>query len=79
MKKIILSVVLLAFAVAVQAGDGKCCQAKDTSKPSCCATKTSMEAKSTSCPLTAAKSTSKAKPVKQVALLSPKAASLAGK
>ena len=79
MKKIILSAVLMAFAVAVQADDAKCCQAKDSSKTSCCATKTSTEAKSGGCPFAEAKSASKDKSAKQVALLSPKAASVASK
>ena len=47
MKRIILSVMVLAFAVAVQAGDAKTCQDKDKDKPACCASKvkTSTEAK----------------------------------
>ena len=79
MKKIILSVVLVAFAVAAQADDAKCCQSKDSSKPFCCPAKTSTQAKSGSCPFASDKSASKEKPAKQEALLSPKAASLAGK
>ena len=44
MKRIILSVMVLAFAVAVQAGDDKACQDKD--KAGCCASKvqTSLQA-----------------------------------
>ena len=44
MKRIILGVVVMAFAVAVQAGEGKTCQDKD--KAACCASKvkTSLEA-----------------------------------
>ena len=44
MKRIILSVMVMAFAVAVQAGDGKTCQDKD--KAGCCASKvkTSLQA-----------------------------------
>lgn len=44
MKRIILSALLVAFAVAVQAGDAKTCQDKE--KGSCCASKvkTSIEA-----------------------------------
>lgn len=34
MKRIILSVIVMAFAVAVQAGDGGCCQDKE--KAGCC-------------------------------------------
>ena len=37
MKRIILSVMVLAFAVAVQAGDAKTGQDKDKDKPACCA------------------------------------------
>jgi len=79
MKKIILSGLLMAFAVAVQAGDAKACQDKDSGKPACCAAKTSDQAKGTCCPFAAAKSACKEKPAKQVALLSPKAAAEAGK
>src|SRR2546427_12827756 len=39
MKKLILSLVVVAFAVAVQAGDSKTCAGKD--KTACTATKTS--------------------------------------
>ena len=82
MKKIILSVVVMAFAVAVQAGDAKTGQ--DSDKPACCASKvkTSMEAKEATpstakgccgcCKQAQAKQTA----AKQVVLLSPKAASL---
>ena len=81
MKRIILSVVVMAFAVVVQAGDAKTGQ--DSDKPSCCShkVKTSTEA-SGGCPSakasccskqTAAKQTQ----VKQTALLSPKAADTA--
>ena len=37
MKRIILSVMVMAFAVAVQAGDGGCCQDKE--QAGCCANK----------------------------------------
>jgi hypothetical protein len=37
MKRIILSVIVMAFAVAVQAGDGASCQDKE--KAGCCANK----------------------------------------
>ena len=44
MKKLILSLVIVAFAVAVQAGDSKACAGKDktacTAKTSCSADKT---------------------------------------
>jgi hypothetical protein len=39
MKKLIVSIVLMSFAVAVQAGDSKTCTAKD--KAACSTTKTS--------------------------------------
>ena len=39
MKRIILSVMVVAFAVAVQAGDAKTCQVKDKDKPACCPSK----------------------------------------
>ncbi len=73
MKRIILAVMVLAFAVAVQAGDAKTCQNKDKEKPACCAdkAKTSDQAKGT-CPF-AKGACSKAASVKQTALLSPKA------
>ena len=81
MKKLILSVMALAFAVAVQAGDSKTGQDKD--KPACCAAKAGAQAKAT-CPMAgkgktacAAGACEKA-PVK-TALLSPKAASEAGR
>ncbi len=50
MKKLLLSTVLAAFAVAVQAGDAK--PAKDTaqSKPACCAKKAASETKA-ECPM----------------------------
>jgi hypothetical protein len=75
MKRIILSVMVLAFAVAVQAGDAKTCQDKDKDKPACCASKvkTSDEAKG-SYPF-AKSACCKQAPVKQTVLLSPKAAS----
>ena len=76
MKRIILSVMVLAFAVAVQAGDAKTSQAKDKDAPSCCSSKmkTSNEAKG-SCPF-AATACCKQTKVKTV-LLSPKAADTA--
>jgi hypothetical protein len=75
MKRIILSVMVLAFAVAVQAGDAKTCQDKDKDKPACCASKvkTSDQAKEGCCPF-AKSACCKQAPVKQTALLSPKAA-----
>ena len=70
MKKLILSLTLMAFAVAVQAGDAKA--TKENS--ACCATKASNQAKAT-CPMAnqAQGACCKDAPGKQ-ALLSPKAA-----
>ncbi len=89
MKKLLLSVTLIAFAVAVQAGDAKDSKVATQEKPACCANKTktsvSTEAKGT-CPFaktecckqqTQAKAAA-AKPQQQ-ALLSPKAASEAAR
>jgi hypothetical protein len=78
MKRIILSVMVLAFAVAVQAGDAKTGQDKDKDKPACCASKVkvSTEAKEGSCPFAKA-ACCKQTQVKQTALLSPKAADAA--
>jgi hypothetical protein len=84
MKKIILSLVVTAFAVAAQAGGTKSCQAKDTDAGGCCChhrMQTSEQAEGT-CPFAkhaCTKQTAAAKKmkktVKQVVLLSPKAAS----
>ncbi len=77
MKRIILSAIVMAFAVAAQAGDGKCCQGKDKGKEAagCCGDKmkTSMQTKGT-CPFAAKHAAAKQAAVKQTALLSPKAA-----
>lgn len=76
MKRIILSVMVLAFAVAVQAGDAKQVQDKDKDQPSCCASKvkTSDQAKGTSSTAKSCCGCCKKKaPVKQTGLLSPKA------
>jgi hypothetical protein len=74
MKRIILSVIVMAFAVAVQAGDAKTSQDKDKDKPACCASKvkTSDQAKGT-CPF-AKSACCKQAPAKQTALASPKTA-----
>ncbi len=89
MKRLILSVMVMAFAVAVQAGDAKTSQNKDTDKPACCASKvkTSADAKEGTCPFakaaccnkqtTAKATTTKATVTKQTVLLSPKAADTA--
>jgi len=67
MKKLILSILFVGFAVAVQAGDSKTCAGKD--KAACSATKVS----DAGCCSTAKGTTCKAAPVK-LALLSPKGA-----
>jgi hypothetical protein len=77
MKKFILSIIVMAFAVAVQADDAKTCPAKDKDKPSCCPgkAKAGEQAKEGTCPF-AKKEGCKAKTeaAKQSALQSPKAA-----
>ena len=70
MKALILSIVLTAFAVAVQAGEVKTTSSKEKPAACCSATKASEQAKASCCSSkTACKDTS----MKQ-ALLSPKAA-----
>ena len=81
MKRIILSVAVLFFALAVQAEDAKVSTgAKDKEAPSCCSekVKTSDDAKGT-CPFAKTSCCKAAPAVKQTALLSPKAADLAAK
>ena len=81
MKKLILSIALVAFAVAVQAGEGKSCKDSAADKSPCCsqATKTSVKAES-SCPFASGgccsdkKQTAMKKISVKHALLSPKAA-----
>jgi hypothetical protein len=83
MKRIILSAILMSFAVAVQAGDAK--TAQDTTKDtgSCCSSKVkvSTEAKESSCPFAKAacckQSSAKQTAAKRPVLMSPKAMSLA--
>jgi hypothetical protein len=85
MKRIILSAIMMAFAVAVQAGDAKLGQ--DTTKDTggCCASKVkvSTEAKEATCPFAKAAcckhSSAKKTTAKQPVLMSPKAMSLASK
>jgi hypothetical protein len=60
MKKLVLSVALAAFAVAVQAGDGTC------SSGGCCASKTTTETKA-ECPAAKQAKVTKAKSNKQLA------------
>ena len=85
MKRILLSVIVMAFAVAVQAGDAKTSQAKDQEQPACCGgkMKTSTQVKvKTSTQVNEGPSSAtgccgcckQQTPAKQVALLSPKAA-----
>jgi hypothetical protein len=85
MKKFILSVALIGFAVAVQAADAKSCKETAADKPACCskmATKTATKVE-TSCPMAESeccgantKQTAVKKKTVKVVLLSPKAASL---
>ena len=83
MKRIILSVIVMAFAVAVQAGDAKTAQNKDKDMQGCCASKVkvSTEAKESSCPFAKAacckQSSAKQTAAKRPVLMSPKAMSLA--
>jgi len=76
MQKLILSLTIVAFAVAVQAGDTKSCQDKDAKSACCSKMKASEQTKAGCC--SGMKMTSKETPGKQ-ALLSPKAAAEAGK
>ncbi len=84
MKRTILSLVVMAFAVAVYAGDAKVSQDKDKDKPACCASKAkvSTEAKEGGCPFAKAaccekQAAAKSTKAKQTVLLSPKAADTA--
>jgi hypothetical protein len=85
MKRIILSAMVLAFAIAVQAGDTKTAQDTPKDQPSCCSSKvkTSLQAKDSTtdtakggcgcCKKAGAKQTA----AKQPKLMSPKELSLA--
>ena len=82
MKRLILTVMVAAFAVAVQAGDAKSCAEKCTvkDKPACCPSKVKVsdKAKDGCCPMAKDASCSKqAKAKQQTALTSPKAADAA--
>jgi hypothetical protein len=79
MKRIILTVIVAAFAVAAQAGDAKTCQVKDKDKPACCPSKAkaSDQAKEGTCPFAKGATCSKQAPAKQAGLKSPKAADAA--
>ena len=85
MKRIILSAMVLAFAVAVQAGDTKTAQDAPKDMPSCCSSKVkvSTEAKEGTCPMAKGscckQSAAKRTAAKQPVLMSPKAMSLASK
>ena len=86
MKRILLSAIVVAFAVAVQAGDAKTSQAKDQDQPACCGgkMKTSTQVKMKTSTKVAEGTSSTAKgccgcckqqaSAKQTVLLSPKAA-----
>jgi hypothetical protein len=82
MKKLILSLVIVAFAVAAQAGDSKACAGKD--KAACTANKTSCSADKTACTMKTGDSgcchgtATKATPSRQT-LMSPKGAEQAPK
>jgi hypothetical protein len=85
MKRIILSAMVLAFAVAVQAGDTKTAQDAPKDMPSCCSSKVkvSTEAKEGTCPMAKGscckQAAAKRTAAKQPVLMSPKAMSLASK
>jgi hypothetical protein len=86
MKRIILPVFVMAFAVAVQAGDAKTSQAKDQDQPACCGgkmkTSTQVKMKTSTEVKEGTSSTAKGccgcckqqASAKQTVLLSPKAA-----
>ena len=86
MKRILLSAIVMAFAVAVQAGDAKTSQAKDQDKPACCGgkmkTSTQVKMKTSTEVKEGTSSTAKGccgcckqqASAKQTVLLSPKAA-----
>jgi hypothetical protein len=87
MKRIILSAMVLAFAVAVQAGDTKTTQNAPKDQPSCCASKvkTSLQANEGAadtdkgCGGCCKQMSAKRVAAKQPKLMSPKAMSLASK
>ncbi len=86
MKRIILSAMVLAFAVAVQAGDTKPAQDTTKDQPSCCSSKvkTSVQVKEGTADATkgccgCCKKDAKQIATKQPKLMSPKAMSLASK
>jgi hypothetical protein len=86
MKRIILSAMVLAFAVAVQAGDTKTDQDNAKDQPSCCSSKvkTSLQTKEGTADTTkgccgCCKKDAKQVATKQPKLMSPKAMSLASK
>ena len=73
MKKLILSLTVVAFAVAVQAGDAKTCPMSGGDKPACCA-KANAEQTKAGCSAAKAKAS---KLTVSKPLVSPKAKSLA--
>lgn len=78
MKKIILTLMVAAFVVAVQAETAKNCPLKDQCKPACCSVKAknAEQAKAECCPLGKSFCNKKAA-AKQACLKSPKAADTA--
>ncbi len=77
MKKLALSLSLVAFAIAAQATDAKVCTEKDAAKGGCCSksceqVKTSTEAKGSCC--SDEKAVTKGHVTKSHVLMSPKAA-----
>ena len=87
MKRIILSAMVLAFAVAVQAGDTKTAQDTPKDQPSCCSSKvkTSLQANegtddtAKGCCGCCKQMSAKRVAAKQTKVMSPKALSLASK
>lgn len=78
MKRIILSLVVLALAVSVQAGDAKSKQTKDAEKPACCSKTKVSKDDAGGCPFSKSaccdKKEAKKDSGKQQVLQSPKAA-----
>ncbi len=74
MKKLTLSLSVIAFAVAVQAGDAKTCPMSGGDKPACCAKANTEQTKASCCPAAKAKAS---KLTVSKPLASPKAMSLA--
>jgi hypothetical protein len=81
MKRIILSVIVMAFAVAVQADDAKSKQTQDGEKPACCSKMKVSKDDGGGCPFAKGacgkKDQAKKDTAKQPVLLTPKAADAA--